>query len=84
MMLAKIRLEQQGHTVIEARNGREAVEVFQNEGPDLILMDVHMPQMDGLEATQKIRELEAGSENHIPIIALTASVMKQENADGHQ
>jgi len=83
-MLAKIRLEQQGHTVIEARNGREAVEVFQNEGPDLILMDVHMPQMDGLEATQKIRELEAGSENHIPIIALTASVMKQENADGHQ
>ena len=48
------------------------------------LMDVHMPQMDGLEATQKIRELEAGSENHIPIIALTASVMKQENADGHQ
>ncbi len=37
MMLAKIRLEQQGHTVIEARNGREAVEVFQNEGPDLIL-----------------------------------------------
>ncbi len=48
--LVKIRLEQQGHTVIEARNGREAVEAFRLESPDIIFMDVHMPETDGLKA----------------------------------
>ncbi len=83
MMLARIRLEQAGHTVIEARNGREAVNIFRKEKPDIILMDVHMPEMDGLEAAQHIRELESlvNPENHIPIIALTASVMKQEQRE---
>ncbi|MDM8537262.1 response regulator [Desulfobacterales bacterium HSG17] len=42
--------EQQGHTVIEARNGREAVDAFQRETHDFILMDVHMPEMDGLSS----------------------------------
>ncbi len=88
IMLANIRLKQQGHTVIEARNGREAVEAFQRENPDIILMDVHMPEMDGLEAAKTIRNLESGMQNkktaassalkHVPIIALTASVMKEE------
>jgi two-component system sensor histidine kinase EvgS len=90
IMLAKIRLEAQGHTVIEARNGREAVEEFRRESPDIILMDVHMPEMDGLEAARRIRELESrkqdlrgfqnleGLKSHIPIVALTASVMKEE------
>jgi len=78
IMLANIRLDQQGHTVIEARNGREAVEAFQRESADIILMDVHMPETDGLEAARIIRELEADSDSHIPIVALTASVMRDE------
>ncbi|MDM8521789.1 response regulator [Desulfococcaceae bacterium HSG8] len=78
IILAKIRLGEHGHTVFEARNGREAAEWFQRESPDIILMDVHMPETDGLEAARMIRELEADSGSHIPIIALTASVMKEE------
>ena len=62
-----------------ARNGREAVEVFKREHVDLILMDIHMPKMSGLEATQCIRTMEkdAGG-GHVPIIAMTAAVMKEE------
>ncbi|MFC1745149.1 PAS domain S-box protein [Candidatus Riflebacteria bacterium] len=78
--LATIRLKQHGHTVITAANGLEAVEQFKKGHIDLILMDIQMPQMDGLEATKKIRELENNTGNHIPIIALTASVMKNELA----
>ena len=58
-----------------ARNGREAVAAFREGGVDLILMDVHMPEMDGIEATRRIRELEKQNGNHTPIIATTASVM---------
>ncbi len=78
IMLAKIRLEQQGHTVVQAENGYEAVQAFEREIPDIILMDVHMPEMDGLEATRQIRKLESESGTRVPIIALTASVMKEE------
>ena len=79
--LATIRLQQQGHDLVLARNGREAVEVFQKGSIDLVLMDVHMPQMDGIEATRRIREIEKQSGGHVPIIATTASVMTtdQEN-----
>ena len=73
--LAEIRLEQQGHDVVVARNGREAVDRFREGGIDLILMDVHMPDMDGIEATRRIRALEGNSGKHTPIIATTASVM---------
>lgn len=76
--LAKFRLEQQGHTVDHAWNGREAVEMYRQGGGDLILMDVMMPEMDGIQATRAIREIETGSDAHIPIIALTASVMKED------
>ena len=55
IILAKIRLEQAGHTVIEAKNGTEAIEAFNRTNPDLILMDVHMPEMDGLKAVRIIR-----------------------------
>ncbi len=77
MMLAKIRLAQQGHRVITAGNGYEAVAAFECEPPDIILMDIHMPEMDGLEAARRIRKMES-SGKHIPIVALTASVMKEE------
>jgi signal transduction histidine kinase len=74
VFLAKIRLERQGHTVIVAENGLEAVRIFREDGGlDVILMDVHMPEMDGLEATRKIREIQT---RHIPIVALTASLTK--------
>lgn len=78
IMLTKIRLEQQGHSIIIARNGIEAVKKFEQEKPDIILMDIHMPEMDGLTATRQIRKSDTGFASHIPIVALTASLMKDE------
>jgi PAS domain S-box-containing protein len=72
-------LEKLGHTVVAAGNGVEALATLEThrECPfDLILMDVQMPEMDGLEATARIRENEIGTQEHIPIIALTAHAMK--------
>nr|WP_321271553.1 PAS domain S-box protein [uncultured Tolumonas sp.] len=76
--LATIRLKQIGHEVEWAKNGLEAIAAYQKGGHDLILMDVMMPVMDGLQATREIRQLEVLQEKHIPIIALTASVMKED------
>jgi CheY-like chemotaxis protein len=60
-----------------ATNGLEALEaILKMESFDAALMDVQMPQMDGFEATQAIREAEQTSGNHLPIIALTAHAMK--------
>ncbi|MFC1745334.1 PAS domain S-box protein [Candidatus Riflebacteria bacterium] len=78
LTLATIRLQQYGHTVLTAKNGREAVTQYKKGGIDIILMDIQMPEMDGIEATKEIRKLETTSGGHIPIIALTASVMKVE------
>jgi signal transduction histidine kinase/CheY-like chemotaxis protein len=61
---------------ISAFNGKEAIEVYKEWGPDLILMDVQMPEMNGYEATKAIRLLETGK--RIPIIALTAATVKGE------
>lgn len=69
-------LEKNGHKVVIAHNGIEAVERVQENAFDLILMDIQMPEMDGYSATQKIRELEKVNGNHTPIIALTAYAMK--------
>ncbi len=76
--LVKALLEKWGHTVQIAENGRLAVERWRSEPFDLILMDVTMPEMDGLEATGLIREEEAESDAHIPIIAMTARVMQSD------
>ena len=77
--LAILRLEQVGHTVVHAENGAEAVRLYQEEGNfDLVLMDIQMPVLDGLAATKYIRELEQGDKNHLPILAMTASVLKEE------
>jgi two-component system sensor histidine kinase/response regulator len=65
-------LEKQGHTATVARNGREAVSAVQSESFDLVLMDLLMPQMDGLEATAEIRQWEKQTNTHVPIIAMTA------------
>jgi len=64
-----------GHTVTIANNGQEAVLAFQAASFDLILMDVQMPEMDGYQATSRIRELEGGR-SRIPIVAMTARAMK--------
>jgi two-component system chemotaxis response regulator CheY len=67
----KFLLEEKGYEVCEARDGIEAFDKFKQRHPDLILMDISMPEVDGLTATKAIRELEADGE-HIPIIAVTA------------
>jgi len=64
--------------VIEAANGLEAVRQWQTESPQLILMDMQMPEMDGVEATLKIRDLEKNTGVCVPIIALTAGALKEE------
>jgi two-component system cell cycle response regulator DivK len=68
--LMKLVLEMKGHAVLEAQNGKEAVECAIKEHPDLILMDLSMPVMDGLAATRCIRANAATA--GIPIIALSA------------
>ncbi|MBI1818035.1 MAG: response regulator [Deltaproteobacteria bacterium] len=74
--LAQRLLEKRGHTVRVASNGQEALAAFAAEAFDLILMDVQMPEIDGLEATAAIRARERVSGTHTPIIALTANAMK--------
>jgi CheY-like chemotaxis protein len=68
-------LEKHGHTVAVACNGREAVAAVQGGGFDLVLMDIQMPEMDGLEATAAIRAAESGAARRLPILALTALAM---------
>lgn len=68
-------LEKRGHSVVLAESGRKALDAWRNQPFDIILMDVQMPEMDGFEATARIREHEKSSGKHIPIIALTAHAM---------
>ncbi|MDJ1184739.1 response regulator [Roseofilum casamattae] len=77
--LATELLENTGFIVTTADNGIEGVELWQSWQPDLILMDLQMPELDGYSALQQIREQEATSTNHpaTPIIALTASVFEE-------
>ncbi|MDY6843059.1 MAG: response regulator [Thermodesulfobacteriota bacterium] len=77
-LLIKKILEKQGYTVMVAGNGKEAIEVYEKEVPDLILMDVQMPEMNGCEATAAIRQKEKETQNHIPIVAITAHSAKEE------
>jgi two-component system sensor histidine kinase/response regulator len=74
-LIARV-LEKRGHRVVLARNGREALEALEKQSFDIVLMDVQMPEMDGLEATERIREKEKASGAHLAIIALTAHAMK--------
>jgi len=74
--LATRILEKLGHKVWVVNNGREAMERTRAEEFDLVLMDVQMPEMDGLEATMAIRASEADTGKHVPIVAMTAHAMK--------
>ncbi len=73
MYLIRFILEKSGYEVIEAREGAVGVELAVKEKPDLVIMDLQLPDIDGLEATKRIRASEADSD--IPIIALTSFAM---------
>jgi CheY-like chemotaxis protein/HPt (histidine-containing phosphotransfer) domain-containing protein len=69
-------LEKRGHHVVLACNGKEALAALEKGSFDLVLMDVQMPEMDGLEATTALREREQATGRHQPIVAMTALAMK--------
>jgi PAS domain S-box-containing protein len=71
-------LESHGHTVVVAGTGREAVAATDQRRFDLVLMDVQMPEMDGLEATRRIRQRERQQGGHVPIVAMTAHAMQSD------
>lgn len=77
-LVGKRVLERIRHTVQVASNGVEVLQMLEEGEFDLVLMDVEMPQMDGLEATRAIREREAASGQHIPILAVTAYATKED------
>jgi signal transduction histidine kinase/DNA-binding response OmpR family regulator len=79
-LLAKRLLQKRGHHVTVAANGREALAAVHGESYDLVLMDVQMPEIDGIEATVTIRKSEQNTGNHLPVIALTAHAMKGDRA----
>jgi two-component system sensor histidine kinase/response regulator len=79
-LLVKI-LSKSGHSVATADSGREAVDLVEKEPFDIVLMDVQMPGMSGLDAIRVIRSHEINTESHVPIIAVTAHVL---NGDADQ
>ncbi len=70
--------------IIEAVDGQEALRALQEQSPDLCLMDIQMPRIDGLELTRRFRETEAKTGGHIPVIALTAGVVQGEREKASQ
>ena len=78
--LARRMMTKLGCTFEIAADGKEAVAAFERSRFDLVLMDCHMPEMDGYHATRAIRELEAGTASRIPIVAMTAGAMDSDRA----
>ncbi len=74
--LVSVLLEKNGHAITIANNGRECLALFAQHAYDVVLMDVQMPVMDGLTATEEIRRREAQTNTHVPIIAMTARAME--------
>ncbi len=74
-------LEKYGHSVDVAENGAICLEKWRQTNYDIVLMDVQMPVMDGIEAAMKIREMERGRDTKVPIIALTAHAMKSDRVN---
>ena len=80
--LLVLRLGQLGHSVITAANGEAAVAMAQAEHPDVVVMDVQMPQLNGLDATRRLRAWEAATGRApMPVIALTASVLEEDRRE---
>jgi DNA-binding response OmpR family regulator len=82
LALVSFRLERAGYDVVQARNGEEAVEVALARRPDLAVLDVMMPRIDGYEATRRLREHE--ETRRIPVILLTARVQEEDIARGFE
>ncbi|MBI9038633.1 MAG: response regulator [Bacteroidales bacterium] len=76
--ITKSFLVRMNHTVTIVNNGKEAVDIFDNEYFDCILMDIQMPIMDGIQATKDIREKEKTKITKIPIIAVSANLLVEE------
>ena len=74
MKLVLLTLQSRGYELIEATDGEEALKMADREKPDLILMDIQIPKIDGLEVTRRLKQMPAFS--HTPVIALTAHAMK--------
>lgn len=81
-MVIKSYIEDAGHALITVDNGKEAVEAFKFEHPDLVLMDVTMPVMDGIEATQEIRKLTEKNKDWVPIIFLSGKTQADDIVRG--
>jgi signal transduction histidine kinase/CheY-like chemotaxis protein len=77
-LVALRMLEKRGHTVTVAGDGEQALAAIAKTEFDVVLMDVQMPGMDGLQATAAIRERERGTTKHLPIVALTAHAMRED------
>jgi CheY-like chemotaxis protein/HPt (histidine-containing phosphotransfer) domain-containing protein len=74
--LATALLQKRGHRVVATENGQQALDALERENFDVVLMDIQMPVLDGLDATRAIRTEEQSSGSHLPIIVLTAHAMK--------
>ncbi|GAH42575.1 unnamed protein product, partial [marine sediment metagenome] len=74
MRLIEMTLRAKNYTLLKATDGEEALDMAMSERPDLIIMDIQLPKVNGLEVTRKLRETPAFS--HTPIIAITAYAMK--------
>jgi DNA-binding response OmpR family regulator len=80
--LVAYRLVQSGHTVLEARDGEEALRLATKQAPDIAVLDVMMPRMDGYQLTRRLRE--APATEHIPVILLTARVQETDISRGFE
>jgi two-component system, OmpR family, alkaline phosphatase synthesis response regulator PhoP len=78
LTLVRVRLERSGYTVISARNGVDALQLARDRHPDLAILDVAMPEMTGLEVTQRMRE----EKLDVPVILLTARARDVDVAAG--
>lgn len=77
--LLTLLLTKQGHTIYQARDGQQAVDQYKENRPEIVLMDIQMPVLDGLESSQAIRHYESEHQlNEVPIVALTASVLLED------
>jgi len=74
MKVVLMTLKPHGYTLLQATDGEEALKVAISDNPDLIIMDVQIPKLDGLEVTRKLRQMP--SFNHVPVIAVTSYAMK--------